>query len=475
MPSKEKRCFEWYVLRSANKLPGAFFSDYWTKLLLQCCATEPVIRYAVCAVSSAHQEEVKGRQYAEHGLTLRQYTKAIHGLQQQFHHTGLNSTRVTLITCLLLIQSDFLRGHYQSGLMHLEYGLKVLQGINDVQECPMDGWFVTYFTRLFVQARFLGQLQHVRCESLIDNSLSERVTIFRSIHHARRNLEQIILRCFDLNEKNYHPTVSASELINIRENLCTWLVALGQTLLQKQNSRDSIAFKLLLQFHRMAIVLAQTCLQTSEIQYDQCRMVFSEMISFSVEMYQGHFSDENRRAHQDPERTSPNSVSDIGWIAPLYYTAIKCRNYAMRQQALALLELLPHKEGIWNSQLAVALGKKIVQVEEKNFSVGRSSKFDVLASPTDEDLILPILPEEVRISRMDILLPKDKDDKLCVKYQRNSEDTWAMAEFDQNSERWTDIETRVQAEKFCPVNSSLSFHNFSAASLSTAQPGAGAI
>lgn len=457
--------------RSAVKLPGAFFSDYWTQLLFQAVATEPSIRHAVLAVGSAHREEVEGAgalvggSNDEHTLfTVRQYSKAINYLHTCLRDGGRTSVRITLITCALFIYLEFLRGHYTQGLVHLEHGLGLLHRTEAAVESKghssvnIDDWLATFFLRPLIQAKLLGQVLRVPRHSFLDRSSQPERDTFRSIHHARGCLEQIMLRTFDLQDRAQQSTRPVVAKIGpnllgdrdiIQAELQIWIETYEVTMRDlppTHSASEVFGYRLLRIYCHVAVISAGTCLETSsQLVCDQYDSDFTAIISQSIDIYDIRRVVEKRNAtsHLDPESSSPNSVSDIGWITPLYFTATKCRNHRLRHQAVQLLQKKPHKEGIWSSTLAVIISRKVIDLEEGSFyhHLGQDI-FDEFAAPTAEDLAIPALPEERRLSRINIVLPHDRAGKLllhCCRYERSGLIEWISKEYDLPSQRWNDI------------------------------------
>jgi hypothetical protein len=471
LTSSEKDCFEWYRCRSAVKLPGAFRSNYWTTLLFQACATEPAIRHAVLTLASAHMEEVRGAGLTasecndEQALsTVRLYNKAITYLQPCFSDGRRASVRITLITCALFVYMEFLRGHYTKGIAHLDHGLGLMQCMGssvksqDPLSAQVDVWIVTIYTRLLVQVKLFGQELKSPYQSFLSSGIQSNLGPFRSIHHARGTLEHIILRIFNVQEQIHDLTAATPAEIStarcilqneILHKLEIWLAAHEATVskLPPQSTIwEVFAYRLLRIFHRVAKILANSCLDPSnELFFDGYNSDFLGIISNSIEIYQlrSPNGEGDIKAHHDPEPSSPNSISDVAWIPPLYFTAIKCRNYRIRHQAVKLLESTPHKEGIWNGTLAVCVARQVMKLEEGNFyDHEEDEKFDTLAAPTDKDLAAPVLPEEFRLSKINVVLPDDRAGKLflkCFRKRRSGMIELFNKEYDLPSRQWKDI------------------------------------
>ena len=437
-------------------------------MLWQAVVTEPSIRHAVLALGSAHREEVQGTKALtsgsneEHALfTVRQYSKAINTLQPCLCDDGRTSFRITLVACVLFIYLEFLRGHYKQGIIHLEHGLSLLResggGKDSIDSAPdeSDGWLVTFFIRPLIQAKLLGQVLGVQCHAFLDQNLQPGLESFRSTHHARGCLEQLMLRIFDLQDQLQQSSqpISAETRVDlidhqnlIQHDLQIWLEthqATVRSLPPTHSALEAFAYRLLRIYYLVAVILAGTCMETSsQSAFDRYDSEFLAIISSSIDIYNIRRVAElqSTTGHLDPESSSPNSVSDLGWIAPLYFAATKCRNHRIRHQAIQLLQLKPHKEGIWSSALAVVIAKQVVDIEEGTFyrSTGKAD-YDKLTAPTVEDLAAPELPDERRLSSLSIVLPDGRAGNLLLKAHRKGPCgvvEWISKEYDLPSQQW---------------------------------------
>jgi hypothetical protein len=67
------------------------------------------------------------------------------------------------------------------------------------------------------------------------------------------------------------------------------------------------------------------------------------------------------------QRTEKASyITDLGWIPPLYYTALKCQIHRIRLQAIKMLGYTSHREGIWDAKIAASVARKVMEIEEKD-------------------------------------------------------------------------------------------------------------
>ena len=61
--------------------------------------------------------------------------------------------------------------------------------------------------------------------------------------------------------------------------------------------------------------------------------------------------------------STPKFALDVGVVIPLYLVGIKCSAISVRQEAIELLQTYPRREGLWDSVVAGAVVKWILEVE----------------------------------------------------------------------------------------------------------------
>lgn len=139
----------------------------------------------------------------------------------------------------------------------------------------------------------------------------------------------------------------------------------------------------------------------------------------------------------------PRSIIDMGWIAPLYFTAVKCRVHRIRVEAIKLLRTSPHREGIWDAHIAACVAKKVVELEEGDFYQGfdLADDFSLNTPIRDQDYQLPLLPEPYRISEIEASLsgaPMDKILLYCKREQQGVNRRALMSEYSVTEQDWVD-------------------------------------
>ena len=105
---EERRCFDFFLNRTASQLSGFWDSDFWDCLILRATHHQPAIRHAVLALGSLHERFEAGDSSVlnpiwdkrEGGFALKQYNHAIQHLIRPASE-GQQAVDVCLIACLL--------------------------------------------------------------------------------------------------------------------------------------------------------------------------------------------------------------------------------------------------------------------------------------------------------------------------------------------------------------------------------------
>ncbi|KAJ9664231.1 hypothetical protein H2198_000449 [Neophaeococcomyces mojaviensis] len=476
----EKCCLDWFAHRTAIKLPGVFAPDFWKTTLFQVSINEPAVLHAVIALSSTQRRYVSPSDDVnqEDIFVLQQYSQAIVSLQAHRLRANKASIHVTLITCLVFIYMEFLRGHYRTGLIHLEHGLKLLQQIQDStnvvqivssKNLSIEERVTGMFRRIYMQARLFDQDLAYLPTLLPRLRTKDESNYFTSSSQARQCLENLLLRIVDLQDRyrqlqlspTSQPVPPHSALQNsqadIIEDLNIWF-EMHTSKLSKHNKSTkflhTFARKLLDVYYTMANIMLATATRTCEMDYDKHTLSFTSIVNQSLGLYELvsplKLTDQNIIAllqHDLRRFKSTDSIVEMGWIPGLYYTAIKCRIPWIRRQAIQLLKSTSHKEGIADSTLAVTIAEKVMEIEEQDFydneTAAALNGIDIFA-PEESGIhqwstVVP-LPESHRIQDVKVELPEDAEGQLrltCYRNQDYGELGMIMCAYDVATQSWT--------------------------------------
>lgn len=463
------------------------------------------MRHAVIALASTHrfqQRYVAGlNKYDVERFTLQQYNKAIQHLRTNTTNNSY-SLRIALIACMLFITLEYMRGQYQMGCAHLQYGLKLLSDISATRSpssmvptiLPPEEDFaynalVDAYSRLAIQS---AMFRHVPSHMYLVTTNPQTASLpykFTSLLEARRSLDDLLNRVHCL-KNHYHdhhasqtPT-SNQQMLNTQSKILaglslwhkTYTVSVTRLETNKISGKDQTGYLLLRLHHEMATIMASTCLlpdeAESELIFDGFVESFIRIMTGFLDIWKSwsaiafHEKDLSKIANASDELkaifqnfkevfdmntileasllelfekssiakyfmqtldyTRNGFTVEMGYIPPVYYTAIKCRVPQIRRQAVRMLRAAPHREGLWNGSLLADVVEEIIKVEEGDFYAGNvcvnSSVGYIL--PRNEDLLVPKLPAEARVSGVRVLLPDDVGGHTYVTYRRRVGGEW---------------------------------------------------
>lgn len=502
---QEQVYFDWLIKRTAKKFAGLFQSDFWETLIFQASAQEPAVRHAVIALASAHRFEQRSSpgfsassDPVNEQFTLEQYNKAILHLRAQTSQDR-HSLRVALITCMLFVTLEYMRGQYLTGSAHLQYGMRLLTDISASKSQPAMtprilrpkedfayNALVDAYARLGIQSAMFGHIPSNMC--LVTQDPGTAIPyIFPSLLEARRSLDDLLNRihCLKRHFRDHQPHKSQemSELQSrIVADLLLWRKAYTASLARldscETSGRDKFGYLLLRVYHEMATIMASVCLAENgelEMIFDEYTENFIAIMSGFLEMWKSwtfaNFRDQDlstltaqssslREIFEKFENLSDmnglmesslleilensSEINDIlktpdcggsgftveaGYIPPFYYTALKCRVPRVRRQAVRALRAAPHREGVWDGPLLAAVLEAVIDIEEGDLYDGESSVQAPVGFllPRPDDLLVPKVPAEARISDVKVILPHHVSGEVYISYRKRVADgDWAQ-------------------------------------------------
>jgi Zn(2)-Cys(6) binuclear cluster domain-containing protein/transcription factor-like protein len=266
----DQQAMEWFCRRTAVKLQGSFYSDFWASLLTQSSAAEPAVLHAVLALSCVHRQGIVGGEGAT--AALQHYGQAIRCLQPHFEAGGRLARRVALISCVVFTSLDLLRGHFTTAFTHLESGRKLLAGGRGGQREYVDDWIEETFSRIDLQMglmRFLHRGVFLRDTSCRGVSMP---TAFRSIKEAWVGLEHLLLWTMGMSSG---PGDDAEHAL-LQQSVIDWQMAYDVShrhLFDHASAETKRADGILTAYHALASIMAAVSLSPND------EMIFDQHIS----------------------------------------------------------------------------------------------------------------------------------------------------------------------------------------------------
>ena len=446
--------FDWFKEKTTKKFVGMFTSDFWETLVFQASAQEPAVRHAIVALSAAHRFDsnygpwtVPATQgFDAEKFTLQQYNKAIHYLRSSPTTNNKNDLRVILITCLIFVTLEYLRGQYRSGSAHLRYGIQLLSELSThvatIETRPTmspnhsgpaedfaHSTLVDSYARLTIQSAMFGIVPSRMCVMTRDPPLNDPQYLFKSMIDARQTLDDLLNRIKCLKE-NHHNAKELGEPVDhaqefsiqskIKEHLLLWRTAYDTKLACLNpdiDRRDLVSSILLKIYHEMATIMAAVSLSDNEMAFDAYTDNFIAIIAGFFELWNTWSSlnaqDQNiEELLKSPECGGHSFTIESGYIPPVYYTALKCRIPRIRRQAVRTLRSVPHREGVWDGPMLADVLEEVINIEEGDTHCG-NWELDVpieYSEPIECHFSLPNVPEMSRISDVKVILPDAIDE-----------------------------------------------------------------
>ncbi|KAJ6439778.1 fungal transcriptional regulatory protein [Purpureocillium lavendulum] len=368
--SRGRRAFDFYRANSAHLLQGICEGDFWDGVVLQLSLTEPIVRHAVLAVSGLLECVASTRPAlhlaAQRGLALSEYGKAIRGLRK-WSAEG-DKSAIPLLVCVLFICIEFLLEHDGASQLHVCQGRNILSGLAESRSPDMrliKNDLVPIYARLSL-ASFLFGSRPVPIPNHLTGD-TESPPNFTSIEHSRCCLYVLLDQALRFTTKS-HP-VAYSPFPDIDE--LNTLAAEQQSLLTRLSDwRNAFAVfaasqkgalpteqHLLQIYYNASMIWISTALQPLETAYDAHTPAFASIIADASAVLQG-FSARSQ---------FPLFTFETELIAPLYWTATKCRHPLLRRAAVGLLmrdELRNRRENMWSGKAAIVIATRVIELEE---------------------------------------------------------------------------------------------------------------
>ncbi|UKZ76228.1 hypothetical protein TrVFT333_003925 [Trichoderma virens FT-333] len=439
--------FEYFRRYTTTKLPGLFESGFWDSLVLQASEQEPAVLHAVTALGAAHKNEER--------ISLTEYNKAIQHLRRSLNRSDKEALRVCLITCMLFVCIELLRGGFKAGHAHLSNGLRILREIQrregvttsdgDIilrsHAVSVEDTLVEVFSRLNVQIALFGQVSSYLLfvgDSAETSGTYDIPLKFSSLREARKYLDALINGSHVLGEQASRLLLSRQPIPEklyqsqgrLEAALMKWLRALDSShdkFTERADFRTKFAIPMLLLYHTMTRIMAATALRgTDEMIYDRYLPDFSLLIKQSSDLWNFMRSELRKSVGlRGTNKPDINFTIDMGFIPPLYYALAKCRQPNLRRKVLELLKEVPHREGAWDGFTVINMGDMLIGLEEKGMYEGMEIVPSYNLPDPSVAEVLPAIPALQRFNNINVALPDFENGKATLFGRRyNGDGKW---------------------------------------------------
>ncbi|KAJ6015685.1 hypothetical protein N7540_010276 [Penicillium herquei] len=467
MTADEQMYFNWFMEKTTKKFAGLFASEFWETLVLQASAQEPAVRHAVVALSAAHRFDRTDKPWTipvtygfdAEQFTLQQYNKAINFLRSTLGPTNPYTLRVALITCLVFVTLEFLRGQYKMGSSHLRYGIKLLSNISSPHPrslmspnilSPAEDFahnaLIDSYSRLTVQSALFGQVPSDLCITTRDPKEHAIPYTFPDILDARRTLDDLLNRVhclkryyYDLYSEESQDESSMFETQKrILADLSLWRKSFNASLPHIDSGKgisEKFRTTLLSVYHEMATIMASVCLSDDEMIFDSYTDNFIAILKGFSDLWNLWASVTTEVKEVKDIFSTPESDLDChdftvesGFIPPVYFTALKCRIPQIRRQAVRILKAAPHREGVWNGALLAQVLDEVIRIEE-DATESKEASVDLPIFPfvpSAKDFPSPNIKGSSRLSDVAVILPDRVKEDTLLSYKKRQAGNWSF-------------------------------------------------
>lgn len=394
--TQERRTFHRFQVCTVPVFAGGSETGFWESLLLKAGQQEPVIRNAIVALGTLH-EDYQTREGKFHNQLIEEpsyqhalqlYGKALRQLNGHLHQGSTQGAKLAIISSILFTGFEVLRRnnmaaviHYQAGMRELTRQIKLTKAaatspqsssspptLMPIPQGELDE-LLRVFARYDIQACTFSK-PHAEA---LDFNLPRVLPTSLTLPEVKMHLDNLLISIYQMVKSNLsmfrywrRETVPVNWVAQREEATATfeaWLNALenffhqSNITLRPADAKSLLGLRLQI---RVAIIMLKTCIDCGpESSFDIFQDEFEDMIVQVEKM--GDAIGLHQAQPLDTEVTT--FTMDLGIIHPLFFIATKCRNWSLRRRAAVELRRAG-REGVWEGPIMAVVAEKIFQIEE---------------------------------------------------------------------------------------------------------------
>jgi hypothetical protein len=321
---------------------------------------------------------------------LLHYNKSVRSLVDCMGQSNY-TPEIGLVTCLLFVCMEFLRGNYHAAFTHLTNGLKIITEHRKhkghdatILQAPSLSEQACATTNIKTSSLLEDELEPIFVRSLasammygvdVEATVQIPVPDLRYYQKFRfNNLREVQLSAYQLRNQSIlrirdfarhivrdQRKVATAEELHQRDVVlacqCAWLAAMDQfRATHTLSEADELAISALLMYCYITYNWLATVGEIRESAFD------------------AHLNDSKTvlyHARRILDAMDLNTSRPVAWftfeisICPaLYFVARLCRCPVTRREAVALLERNPPREGLWDAAQHAIVSKRVIELEE---------------------------------------------------------------------------------------------------------------
>jgi len=383
----ERRSFDFFLARASQRFGEFFNAPFWSREVLQAAISFPSIRHLVVALGAAYEqfESKETRRLTEGDHNNDNMRFALQQCNTSIRHiTNLSeSSRQSLETmcCILTASILFgifasLQGHFGQAIEHVRSGMRVLKNLDSLPSSTPSTFPVpvarlrSLLTNLYGQARTIindeAKTKWDGQDPLV--SKIEPVAFFLNLDDAQTYVQALYMNTLAFfQSREFHPPVTQEEMDAVnarREQLCSALrsscEALAVLEARDATSSDDKPVTILHLYHTvlsMRLGISAFGEEKREALFDEAEHYLMQMLAYCRQILRDDGSPETR--------ARPVYSSGLGVVMPLHTIAARCRNPAVRKEALDLLLRVDRREWIWDSTLTRRIVSTTIEFEQR--------------------------------------------------------------------------------------------------------------
>lgn len=409
--TQERRTFHRFIYCTVPAFTGGSETGFWTKLVLKVGHDEPVVRNAIIALGTLHEDyQDRCGKYSpqliddqSYRYALKLYGGALRDLNQRLNEPSKTNAKLAIIASILFACFEVLRRNNMAAVIHYQQGMRELirqMNLPDSDDTSLASYSPQQQSSSRATFREIPQneldellrvfarydIQACTFSKEIAEPLSTHVSLPRvvptnlTLSQVRNHLDNLLVAVYQLVKSDWRmyrywkadlvPLDWRAQREEAIEIFDAWMAAL-ENFFQAQAPRLSHSdIKSLLGLRlqiKTAVIMLKMCIDCGpESTFDDFVDDFEDMVSKVEQMTVALKMPETRPLEVE---LTPFTM-ELGIIHPLFFIACKCRDWDIRRRAIAQLKRAG-KEGVWEGPIMAVLSQRIMELEEEGLSPGQ--------------------------------------------------------------------------------------------------------
>ena len=384
---------------------GGSEAGFWHDLVLKVGQQEPVVRNAIIALGSLHEDyQIRGGKYepqliedSSYREVTTLYGKALRQLNEQLNKPTKTNAKLAVICSILFACFEVLRRNNMAAVVHYQQGMRQLMRQMNLPEADdtavaqySDGTYqaqhrsipqgelgiiMRVFARYDIQACTFSKDSAER----LDIDMPQMIPTTLTLEQVRNHLDNLLICVYQLIKSDlrmyryWNQSDVPRQWRDRREEAVStfsdWLNAI-EVFLEKTSApvdADERRSLLGLQLQiKVALIMLKMCIDSKpESTYDTFVADFETIVARVEKLFQSLALVDTKPLGQEHTEFS----MELGLVHPLFFVATKCRDWNLRRRAIAQLRKAG-KEGVWEGPIMAVLAQKVMRLEEQGVTRG---------------------------------------------------------------------------------------------------------